>query len=131
MLQVIRIILLALFLTGCSKKTTTTARVDSLYQKVLTEVQLPVKSEVILPKAGRSKIDLKVGKARVKLRIDSTEVIATIESDSQVVFRIDSSSASSRIKETTTIKTRNLQKWLFGVLVAFVGFAVGYILRRF
>ena len=89
------ILSLLLFLTGCNKKATTTARVDSTYQRVLTEIALPSKTEVVLPKQGNSKVTMMVGKSRVKIRVDSNSVVALVETDSHVVSQIDSSRATS------------------------------------
>ena len=89
------ILSLLLFLTGCNKKATTTARVDSTYQRVLTEIALPSKTEVVLPKQGNSKVTMRVGKSRVKIRVDSNSVVALVETDSHVVSQIDSSRTST------------------------------------
>ncbi len=89
------ILSLLLFLTGCNKKTTTATRVDSTYQRVLTEIALPSKTEVVLPKQGTSKVTMRVGKSRVKIRVDSNSVVALVETDSHVVSQIDSSRTST------------------------------------
>ena len=89
------ILSLLLFLTGCNKKATTTARVDSAYQRVVTEIALPSKTEVFLPKQGNSNVTMRVGKSRVKIRVDSNSVVALVETDSHVVSQIDSSRATT------------------------------------
>ena len=119
------ILSLLLFLTGCNKKATTTARVDSTYQRVLTEIALPSKTEVVLPKQGTSKVTMRVGKSRVKIRVDSNSVVALVETDSHVVSQVDSS-RSTTIESKKAVVSKN-GFWLIVGLC----FVVLFFLYRF
>jgi uncharacterized protein YcfL len=121
MRHLLLILLLLLSLTGCNKKATTTARVDSMYQRVFTEVALPSKTEVVLSKEGTSKVTMKVGKSRVKIRVDSNAVVAIVETDSHVVSQVDST-RSSTMESKKVVMT---PKWfwlflLFCIMVLFL-----------